>query len=421
LNRRMATTICIGVINANFASKTLKFASLGSQRIGSSIGKSLNATRCFSTTPEWKKTSLNALHKQLGGQMVEFCGWEMPVKYEDSIVSNHLHVRAKAGLFDVSHMAQLKITGKDRVNYLEHLTVVDLVNLPANHAKLSVITNEKGGIIDDTVITNRGDHIYMVVNAGCAHKDIPHLQKHAETFRKKGLQVTVESIDRSLVALQGPSSEAILQKLVKEDITKMPFMTCKDLVVDGIPCLVSRCGYTGEDGFEISVAHENAEKLTKKLLSFADVKPAGLGVRDSLRLEAGLCLYGHDLEENITPAEAALVWTISKRRKEQGGFIGSEKILAQIKSGAPIKRIGLIGSGSPARENAPILDKNGVKIGHVTSGTFSPILKKPISMGFVNSSHSALSTEVEIEVRGKKYPFVVSKMPFVPSNYKRVE
>jgi len=377
------------------------------------------------TNEPLKKTTLWPLHLELKAKMVPFSGWDMPVQYSDSIIDSHLHTRQQASLFDVSHMAQLRITGKDRIKFLESLTVADLQSLPETHAKLSVLTNEKGGIIDDTMITNRGSHVFMVVNAGCAYKDIPHLKKHAAAFNSKGLDVQVEQWDRSLLALQGPKAEGVLQSLVKYDLSKMPFMSAQEISVGGINCLVSRCGYTGEDGFEISVAHPDAIALAKLFLANNLVKPAGLGARDTLRLEAGLCLYGHDLEEHITPVEASLTWLIGKRRKEEGGFLGSDKILEQLKKPETVtkKRVGLIVNGAPAREHATIhhpAQKDDSVVGEVTSGTLSPVLKKAISMAYISTSLSKVGTEVSVKVRGKHHNATVSKMPFVPTNYKKL-
>lgn len=389
-----------------------------------------NITRSFSgnSTQKWKRTALYPLHIELNGKMVEFAGWEMPLQYADSIINSHIHTRQKAGLFDVGHMAQLRLSGKDRVKFLESLVVADLAELPIGSSKLSVFTNEKGGIIDDTVITNSGDYFYIVVNAGCADKDIAHLKNHLGKFSG---DVKLEVLDRSLIALQGPAAEGVLTSLVanKEEITKMPFMTSKELKLEGINSnghlRVTRCGYTGEDGFEISVDHGNAVKLAKKLLAYGDgsiVKPTGLGPRDTLRLEAGLCLYGHDLDENITPVEGSLTWLIGKRRKEKGGFLGSDKILSQLKNPSPNiqKRVGFIFNGPPAREGATVHDKSDKQIGRITSGTFSPILKQALGMGYVEAPFSKVGTEVVVKVRGKGYPSTVAKMPFVPTNYKKV-
>jgi len=354
--------------------------------------------------------------------MVEFAGWEMPIQYEgEGIVQSHLHTRAKAGLFDVSHMAQLRVTGKDRVKFLEGIAVAELAELPADHAKLSVYTNERGGIIDDTVISNRGDHFYIVVNAGCADKDIAHYKKQIAAF--KG-DVKLEVLDRSLIALQGPSAEKVLSALVREDLSRMPFMTNLDAKVDTIrsptSCTITRCGYTGEDGFEIAVEHDLAEALARKLLQHADVHPAALGPRDTLRLEAGLCLYGHDLNEDITPIEASLNWLIGKRRRAEGGFLGADVILRQLKDGVSKKRVGFEVQGPPAREGATIHDKDDKEIGTITSGTFSPTLKKSIAMGYVATGSSKVGTAVNVKVRGKSYAAAVAKMPFTPTNYKRV-
>jgi aminomethyltransferase len=323
-------------------------------------------------------------------------------------------------------MAQLRITGKDRVKFLENLVVADLQSLKPNHATLSVFTNEKGGIIDDTIITNKGDHFYVVVNAGCADKDIAHLAKQQKDFSSKGGDVDFIRLDRSLIALQGPSSESILSKFVNDDISKMPFMTSKEMNINGIKgCYVSRCGYTGEDGFEISVEHGHAIQLAKTLLSYKDeLKPAGLGARDTLRLEAGLCLYGHDLNEDITPVEASLLWVIGKRRREQGGFLGSEKILGQINGTLPVlkKRVGFITQGPPAREGVTIHDKETNKeIGKITSGTLSPVLKKNISMGYIDTKYSKINTTINVKIRDKLYSGEVVKMPFVPTNYKKLD
>jgi len=390
-----------------------------------------NATgRRFFSAPaqNLKRTALYPLHVELQGKIVEFGGWEMPLQYaSDSIINSHIHTRQKASLFDVSHMAQLRLSGKDRIKFLEQLVVADLQELPLGSSKLSVFTNQKGGIIDDTMITNSGDFLFVVVNAGCAEKDIAHISNSLSSF--KG-DVKFERIDKSLLALQGPSAEKVVQALVKEDLSKMPFMTSKEtkLTVHGgtiIPVRISRCGYTGEDGFEISVDHNHAIQLAKTLLKHGDVKPAGLGPRDTLRLEAGLCLYGHDIEQHTTPVEASLSWVIGKRRKEQGGFLGADKILSQIKNPSTVttKRIGLslTSGGPPPREGATIHDKDSEKeIGKITSGTFSPILKQAIAMAYIDTPYSKIGSQVNIKVRGKNYGAAVTKMPFVPTSYKKI-
>jgi len=354
--------------------------------------------------------------------LVEFCGYHLPIQYEDGIVQSHLHARSKAALFDVSHMAQLRLTGKDRVKFLETLVVGDIAELPLNHAKLSVYTNERGGIIDDTVISNRGDRLDIVVNAGCAEKDVAHITAHVTRFTAGGGEAKLERLDRSLLALQGPSAEAALAALVQRDLSQMPFMTNMDVTLAEFgACTVTRCGYTGEDGFEISVANSAAVALAERLLGLPGVALAGLGARDSLRLEAGLCLYGHDLDESISPVQASLSWLIGKRRKAEGGFLGADVILPQLKAGVDKKRVGLEISGPPAREGATIHSSDNTQVGYITSGTFSPSLNRSIAMGYVASALSKPGQAVLAKVRGKSYPTVVAKMPFVPTKYKRVD
>jgi len=382
---------------------------------------------CFTTTTEiLKKTSLNQLHKDLGGKMVPFCGWEMPVMYPMGVLKEHLHCRTESALFDVSHMGQLRIHGKDRVKFFESIVVGDLQALPVNHSKLSVFTNEKGGIIDDTMITNAGDNLYVVVNAGCADKDIAHIRQKMSEF---GGDVSMELLeDWSLIAVQGPATEQLLLSMVKSnvDLTKMEFMTQHEMTINGIPCIVTRCGYTGEDGFEIAVKSNQAAKLAESLLATGNntegkgIKPAGLGARDSLRLEAGLCLYGHDLNEDITPIEASLNWLISKRRREEGGFPGASVIQKQLKEGVTKKRVGLVSTGAPAREGTDIIDPSTKeKIGSVTSGTVSPMTKQSISMAYVSTPLSKNGTPVTLSIRNKEVQGTITKMPFVPHNYKK--
>ncbi|EGC28969.1 aminomethyltransferase [Dictyostelium purpureum] len=396
--------------------------------------KSLKAStrasnKCFfSSSTELKKTSLNQLHKELGGKMVPFCGWEMPVQYPAGVLKEHMHCRKESSLFDVSHMGQLRFHGKDRVKFFESIVVADLQSLAAGHSKLSVFTTENGGIIDDTMITNAGDSLYVVVNAGCADKDIAHINQQMKLFKEKGNDVSMELLeDLSLIAIQGPATEVILQKMVKQDITNMEFMTQRVMNIAGIDCIVTRCGYTGEDGFEISVPSNKAVQLAEILLSTSNansehgIKPAGLGARDSLRLEAGLCLYGHDLNDQISPIEASLNWLISKRRREEGGFPGASKIQQQLKDGVSQKRVGLIVEGSPAREGSLILDpSNNQEIGRVTSGTLSPVTRQAISMGYVSTPLSKVGTKVNVSVRNKIIPATISKMPFVPTHYKKI-
>lgn len=380
-----------------------------------------SGVRLFSSEENLEKTALFDKHVELGGKMVPFAGYALPVQYADGVISNHHHVRNSAGLFDVSHMGQLRIYGSQRKEFLEKVTVVDLESLPLNHASLSLITNEQGGIKDDTVVTMRDDHVAMVVNGACKHKDLEHFNKIiAENF--SDVQIDYRS-DRSLLALQGPKAASVLSRFLPSDVdmNSWAFMTDRDIDVAGIPCTVNRCGYTGEDGFEISVPFDRTVELFDALNGQEEVLPAGLGVRDSLRLEAGLCLYGNDLDETTSPIEGLLAWTISKRRRGDGGFIGSDIILNQLKNGVSRKRCGLLIKGAPARQGTPILDIDGNNVGIVTSGTFSPTLKKPLSMGYVSTPLNKSGTELKVELRGKLVDAVVTKMPFTPANYHKVQ
>jgi len=395
------------------------------QRVGrtrSNVFKSLQV-RMFSSDADLKKTALYDAHLEFKGKMVPFGGWALPVQYSDSIISSHHHVRNSAGLFDVSHMGQLIIRGKKAMDYLEFVTVADVHALNVDQSRLSVITNENGGIIDDCMITRKEDYVYMVINAGCIDKDLKHMHEQLAVFNSKhNADVTIDYIqDRALLALQGPKAASVLEALLPADynLTSQDFTYTRTSKVGKFDdCWIARCGYTGEDGFEISVPNKDAIPFMHTLLENTDVLPAGLGVRDSLRLEAGLCLYGHDLDETITPIEAGLAWTITKRRRAEGGFIGFDTISKHLKEGITRKRVGLeILKGAPAREGADILDSNGEKIGHITSGTISPTLKKKISMGYVEKSSSKLKTQLQVSVRGKVADAVVVKMPFVPSNY----
>jgi len=351
--------------------------------------------------------------------MVPFAGWEMPLQYSDSIIESHLHCRSSASLFDVSHMQIIRLHGEKRNEYLESLTVVDLKSLEVGNAKLSLIINKNGGIIDDTIITNKGNHISMVVNAGCSEKDIKHFSNELKSFGK-GVEMEVVS-DESLLAIQGPKSVQIVQKLTDLDLSKVKFMTSNNAKVGGFNVVLNRCGYTGEDGFEIAVKNKDAVGLAEKLLKESSiVKPCGLAARDTLRLESGLCLYGNDMEENRNPVEASLVWTIDSRRKKEGGFLGSKIVLEAIKNGTKQKRVGFVVlSGPPARQHAPIFDSEngGKQIGEVTSGTMSPSLKKSIGMCYVDVPFNKIDSKLFVEVRGKRFPISISKMPFVEHHY----
>lgn len=370
---------------------------------------------------------------------MEFAGYELPVEYPDRVLKSHLHTRAEnsASLFDVGHMGQIKWYGKDRAKFLETVCVADAMGLKEGSASLTLITNTKGGIEDDSIITNHGNYMYMVVNGATKYGDMKIFDAALPGFKAKGNDVSYEYLHtQNLVALQGPVASTILAGLVnknmKDFVTTMPFMSGKPNVeVAGVPCTVTRCGYTGEDGYEIGMAPEHAEKVTRAILGDKRVLPAGLGARDSLRLEAGLCLYGHDIDSTTTPNEAALIWTVPKVRREgdRANFPGAKIILDELKAKSwKRRRVGLSIQGPPAREGAVIYSRpaDGVTdpskataIGKVTSGTFSPCLKAAVSMGYVTPANAAEGSKIAIEVRGKLVPAVVSKMPFVPNRYYR--
>ncbi|KAM9342476.1 LOW QUALITY PROTEIN: aminomethyltransferase, mitochondrial [Pholidichthys leucotaenia] len=360
-----------------------------------------------------KKTPLFDFHKQQGGKMVEFAGWCMPVQYKDSHISSHMHTREHCSIFDVSHMLQTKVHGKDRVKFMESLVVADIAELKANQGTLTLFTNEKGGIIDDLIVTKTDQgYLYVVSNAGCADKDLAHMKARLAEFRSAGLDVDLEFLDDALIAVQGPSMSQVLQEGLTEDLSKLTFMTSTMATLFGVPdCRVTRCGYTGEDGVEISVPHSRVVELTEKLMANSEVKLAGLGARDSLRLEAGLCLYGNDIDENTTPVEATLVWTIGKRRRQAKDFPGADIIVPQIKAKTARKRVGLVSTGPPVRQHTPILSPDGKVVGEVTSGCPSPCLKKNIAMGYVDAAFTKNGTAIQVEVRKKAVPATVSKMP----------
>jgi len=366
--------------------------------------------------------------------MVNFAGFLMPVQFKDlSIQDSHFHTRQNCSLFDVSHMVQSHVYGKDRFKFIESLVVSDIQGLAPNSGSLTVFTNKDGGIIDDLIVSSTSDNfLYIVSNAGCAEKDIRHMKDTEKSFRAQNFDVKLEIIDdRALVALQGPKMREVLQPGVSFDMSKFPFMNTKLSSVYSIEnCRVTRCGYTGEDGVEISVPAQNAAKLVERLLEAKSVsgekfcKLAGLGARDTLRLEAGLCLYGNDIDEKTTPIEAGLAWTIGKRRRELRDFPGADVILAQLKNKPQQKRVGLklVNSKGPsARQHMKILDPaNQKEIGEVTSGAPSPSLKQNIGMGYVKSEFSALGTKILVNARGKNLDAEIVKMPFVVTRYFQV-
>ncbi|WLD58579.1 glycine cleavage system aminomethyltransferase GcvT [Salinispirillum sp. LH 10-3-1] len=365
-------------------------------------------------------TPLNDLHIELGARMVPFAGYSMPVQYPLGVKQEHLHTRAAAGLFDVSHMGQLWLTGDNVAAELEKLLPIDVIDLPVGKQRYALLTSPEGGILDDLMVTNYGDAgYYMVVNAACKTQDIAHLRQHLSA----SVQLEVLE-DRALVALQGPKAAEVLSRL-NPDVASMVFMDNQKIKLDGVDCYVSRSGYTGEDGYEISIPNSDAVRLCRLMLNESEVEFIGLGARDSLRLEAGLCLYGHDMNATTTPLEASLIWAISKARRADGerpgGFLGATVILDQIANKSwTRKRVGLKGQGrAPVREGAELFDAEGNKIGVVTSGTFGPSAEAAVAMGYVLTPHSALETEVFADVRGKKLPMTVSAMPFVPQRYYR--
>jgi len=329
-------------------------------------------------------------------------------------------------------MLQFRVNGQDAIKFFETLVVGDIRGLRTGQALLSLFTNEKGGIIDDTVISRYDNHLYIVSNAGCAQKDLNHIVDHLKEFQRLGGNATIEVItDRALLALQGPKAAQVLSSIVSEDLKALSFMHGEHMnatLLNGqvVPCLVTRCGYTGEDGFEISVPAIHSVNFAETLLQNDQVKLAGLAVRDSLRLEAGLCLYGNDIDETTTPAEAGLIWCIGKRRKQEGGFLGAKQILAQLKGGDDFppkrKRVGLlVEPGAPARHGYPIVDDEGKEIGVVTSGGPSPLTKKNIAMAYVPYALSNIGTQVNVLVRKAIRKATVVKTPFVESKYYRSE
>ena len=359
------------------------------------------------------KTPLHALHLELGAKMVAFAGYDMPVAYPAGIIAEHRHSRSAAALFDVSHMGQAELHGDRAARALETLVPMDVVDLPLHKQRYAFFTNSAGGILDDLMIARREGRLFLVVNAACKEADFRHLNISI------GDRCTVRPLpDQALLALQGPRAVNALARLAP-GIGSLSFMTGNDVRLVDADCFVTRSGYTGEDGFEISVPASHAEQLARALLAHPDVKPAGLGARDTLRLEAGLCLYGHDINTTTTPIEAGLLWSIGKERRANGGFPGAAIIQKQIADGAPRKRVGLLPEGKAiAREGAEIVI-GGKVVGTVTSGGFAPTLGRAIAMGYVERAHSANGTKVDLLVRGKPVPAEIVPMPFVKHAYYR--
>ena len=369
-----------------------------------------------------QKLGLHDLHVKLGGQMVPFAGYDMPVQYTAGVMAEHLHTRTAAGLFDVSHMGQVIL--RPRTSYaatalaLESLMPVDVVAVQPGRQRYGMLTNETGGILDDLMFANRGDHIFVVVNAGCKAADIAHM-----TAQLSAVCDVLPVTDRALLALQGPRAQSVLAQLLP-DVTSMRFMDVATVDWGGGALWISRSGYTGEDGFEISIPQDLAQGFAEKLLANADVRPIGLGARDSLRLEAGLCLYGHDINPLTSPVEAALTWAIQKSRRaggaREGGFPGAARILDELQRGPERLRVGLRPDGkAPMREGTQLFDPDGTPLGEITSGGFGPSVQAPIAMGYVAARHADIGSKLEGDLRGKRLPLTVCATPFHPTTYKR--
>ncbi|AAW60864.1 aminomethyltransferase [Gluconobacter oxydans] len=381
--------------------------------------------RAFPMSDSLQRTPLYDLNLELGAKMVPFAGFEMPIQFPAGLMTEHLHTREKAGLFDVSHMGQIRIAAKsgdvkDAAAALETLVPADFVGLAAGRQRYGLLTNEKGGILDDLMVANMGKDLLVVVNAGCKVQDADRIEK-ALSDRC----VVTRQFDRALMALQGPAAEAALAPLCPA-VKDMRFMDVIETELAGVPVTVSRSGYTGEDGFEIGCAGADAEKVARAILAQPDVLPIGLGARDSLRLEAGLCLYGNDIDVTTTPVEASLGWAIQKARREggvrEGGYPGADVVLKQTRDGVARKRVGLVADGrAPVRAGAKLFaDAEGQKeIGVVTSGAFGPSVKAPVAMGYVTPEYAAVDTPVFAELRGKYVPLHVRAMPFVAPGFKR--
>ena len=363
-----------------------------------------------------KRTPLYELHRELGARIVPFAGYEMPVQYPTGILVEHAHTRNACGLFDVSHMGQVRLTarpGHDAAKAVERLVPGDIAGLAPGQQRYTQFTNAAGGILDDLMVTSTGDHLQLVVNAACKDADLAHIQATlADACEIEPM------FSRGLLALQGPQAVTVLSRFAPQ-VAAMKFMTGAFLVIEGARCYVTRSGYTGCDGYEISTPADATDMIARKLLSHPEVKPIGLGARDSLRLEAGLCLYGHDIDTTTTPVEAGLLWSVGKERRVQGGFPGAAVIQGHIANGAPRKRVGLLPEGKAiAREGAEIVI-GGKTVGAVTSGGFAPTLGRAVAMGYVERSQSANGTRVDLLVRGKPVPAEIVPMPFVKHTYYR--
>jgi aminomethyltransferase len=368
--------------------------------------------------PDLLKTPLHAMHVELGAKMVDFAGWDMPVAYPKGILHEHRQCRTAAALFDVSHMGQMTLSGDGAARALETLVPMDICDLPVGKQRYALFTNANGGILDDLMVARREHDLFLVVNAANRDADFRHL------ILNIGDRCIVRRLpERALLALQGPKAAQALGRLAPA-VTSLTFMGGADVTLNGIGCFVTRSGYTGEDGYEISVPAEAAEALARALLQLPGVEPAGLGARDTLRLEAGLCLHGHDMNATTTPVEAGLAWAIQKVRRpggaREGRYPGATVIDGELATGPVRKRVGLVGlERVPVREGAVVLDRVGKKIGRVTSGTIGPTLNKPVAMAYLYANHAVVGHEVHAEVRGTQQPMRVAAMPFTPHRYVR--
>ena len=373
----------------------------------------------MSVGSEIRTTPFHKMHVDAGAKMVPFAGYEMPVSYPLGIKKEHNHTRERAGLFDVSHMGQIRLSGEHAMSALESLVPVDIIDLPLMKTRYALFTSENGGVLDDLMVTNLGDNtLFLVVNAACKYDDYEHLKRHLGSSCELDLHD-----DLALLALQGPKANKVLSELAPS-VKEMTFMTAKQVMINEIDCFITRSGYTGEDGFEISVSNQDAESLADILLSSEEVEWIGLGARDSLRLEAGLSLYGHELDTNHSPVESSLNWALSKVRRlgeeREGNYLGDNIILKQLENGSDTKVVGLLPEGRmPVRDGAIIQDENGTQVGYVTSGGFGPTLNKPISIARLETKVSNSQSKLFALVREKKIAVEIIKLPFVKHNYYR--
>jgi len=385
---------------------------------------SLFLTKRLASTSGGEKTSLYDFHVQRKGKMVNFAGYLLPVQYEDqSIASSHLHTRSHASIFDVSHMLQTYVRGRDAIDCFESICSADIVGLDNNNGTLTVFTNDAAGILDDLIVSRVSSNLlYVVSNAACKKQDSEIIRAAVERYKALSREVDVEFLDpseRALLALQGPAAANALQQLIKFELKNLYFMQTTETEVAGVNCRVTRCGYTGEDGFEISIPADKGVHIAEALLDIpnGNVKLAGLGARDSLRLEAGLCLYGSDIDSTISPVEAALTWLVPTRRRAERSFPGAMEIVKKMTEGVSKRRVGFrMSSGPPARHGSEIFFE-GQKIGEITSGCPSPSLGGNVAMGYVEEAHKKIGTKVALKIRDKMYPAEIAKMPFVKANY----